>query len=386
METAQVCPQCGYPVDHVQRDCSSCGINLALAAGYAASALKVELPLPSTPPIAPEIFVPRLGEILVERGILTPDQLQQALNKHKEIIAAGKTKLFGQLLLELGLIDRPMLDQVVTEQILKLQQALQHSNQVLEQRVRERTQDLQNALKKLSDLNELKTNFVSNISHELRTPLTHIKGYLSLLIDQSLGPLTDEQQGALDVVWRAETRLEQLIEDLIQFSLVSKGEMILNYSQVDVAAVVSLAVTKAESFSRARSVSVNVHLDENLPPVHADSDKITWVLMQLLDNAIKFSSPAGRVDISAQHEDGFVCIRVQDNGIGIPDDKIPEIFEPFHQLDGSTTRHFGGFGLGLALVKRIIDAHGVTLTVDSRVGQGSCFEFSLPVSQGEKTT
>lgn len=135
--------------------------------------------------------------------------------------------MIGQKLLELGLVDRETLDQVVTEQILQLQQALQLANRQLEQRVLERTQDLQQALNKLSELNELKSNFISTISHELRTPLTHLKGYITLLADGSLGDLSEAQQEAMDVMERAEARLEHLIEDLIQFSLIARGQLSL---------------------------------------------------------------------------------------------------------------------------------------------------------------
>ena len=383
MVTVLVCPHCGQPVSDQERDCSSCGVNLALAAGYAASTLTVSLPLHDATPMAPEILVPRLGEILLEKGVLTSDQLQTALDRHKEILIAGRTQLFGQLLLEMGLINRGILDQVVTEQILKLQQALQFTNQKLEQRVIERTHDLQEALHKLSELNELKSNFVSNISHELRTPLTHIKGYLNLLAENALGPLTDEQADALAVVLRAEARLEQLIEDLIQFSLVARGQLSLNLSVVDVKELVSIAVKKVESHARTRQVKMGVNLEYTYPPIRVDAEKIIWVLMQLLDNAIKFTSQGGSVQIYTAQDNNLISIGVIDTGIGIPPEKLAEIFEPFYQLDGGTTRHFSGTGLGLALVKRIVEAHGGLLKVSSTVGKGSCFEFSLPTSQSE---
>lgn len=386
MITSLVCSHCGQPVDVQARDCDSCGVNLALAAGYVASALNVSLPPLSAVPIAPEILVPRLGEILLERGVLNSDQLQMALDHHKEIISSGRTKLFGQLLLEMGLIDRGILDQVVTEQILKLQQALHLSNQKLEQRVQERTHDLQIALEKLSELNELKTNFISNISHELRTPLTHLKGYLNLLYEQDLGPITSEQLDALEVILRAENRLENLIEDLIQFSLMSKGQLSLEFSLVNLSETISVAVHKFEKIAHTHQVKLEISLAENVPLVRADSSKITWVLVQLLDNALKFTSQGGCVTVFLSNEDGLASIGVIDTGIGIPLEKLQEIFEPFHQLDGSTTRRYGGTGLGLALVKRIVEAHGGFLRVSSEVGKGSRFEFSLPLKSDGNTS
>jgi signal transduction histidine kinase len=375
MEASLFCPQCGQPVGSQDRECGNCGVNLALAAGLAAQAITTGFFQPPAMPLAPEVLVPRLGEILVEKGYLSKEQLHTALEYHK---TSGKQRLFGKLLLELGLVDQDTLDMVVTEQILQLQQALQASNRQLEQRVQERTRDLQNALTKLSEVSELKSNFVSNISHELRTPLTHIKGYLNLLVDGVLGPLTEEQSSALEVLQRSEMRLEQLIEDLIQFSLVSRGELSLNLKPFSVNDLVSTTTHKAAKLATARNVTLEVNMMNNLPLVRADGEKISWVLLQILDNAIKFTPKGGTVTVSAHYDGGLVAVGVTDTGIGISPNRLNEIFEPFHQLDGSDTRRYGGTGLGLALVKRIIDAHGAIIKVQSTVGKGSHFEFTLP--------
>ncbi|MGC8855403.1 MAG: histidine kinase dimerization/phospho-acceptor domain-containing protein, partial [Anaerolineae bacterium] len=177
--------------------------------------------------LTPEMLVPRLGDYLVRRGHISAAELQKALAYQQEQIAMGKTCLLGQALLELNLLDRDTLEQAITEQILQLRAALQAANRNLERRVQERTAELQAALERLSELSQLKANFVSNISHELRTPLTHIIGYLELLVSESLGPLTPEQRHALQVSQRAAARLENLIEDLIMFSLASRGELSL---------------------------------------------------------------------------------------------------------------------------------------------------------------
>ena len=122
---------------------------------------------------------------------------------------------------------------MITEQIIQLQSALQKANSELEVRVRERTVELENALNRLSELNQLKSNFIANISHELRTPLTHIRGYLELMIENELGPLTQDQTSALKVMMKSEERLEKLIENLIQFSLVDRGDLDLTINKVD---------------------------------------------------------------------------------------------------------------------------------------------------------
>jgi signal transduction histidine kinase len=344
---------------------------------------------PKTKPptqLTPEMLVPRLGEALVQGGQITDLELQKALAYQQEKLVQGQSFLLGQALLDLKLLDRSALDQAVTEQIIQLRSALQSANRHLEQRVQERTSELQAALQRLSELSQLKANFIANISHELRTPLTHVKGYLDLMLANSLGPLTEEQSHALQVTQKAANRLENLIEDLIMFSLASRGEMSMKQEQIDLHNLVIIASKTARQKADLRAVEVEVIADENTPPVQADPEKISWVLNQLLDNAVKFTPSGGRVLIGLKKEKGanLVMVSVSDPGIGIPADRLKEIFEPFHQLDGSSTRQSGGTGLGLALVRQIIEAHGSLLSVTSVEGRGSTFKFPLLVSTEEK--
>jgi signal transduction histidine kinase len=260
-----------------------------------------------------------------------------------------------------------------------LQAALQRANRQLEQRVQERTVDLQNALNRLSELNQLKSNFISNISHELRTPLTHIKGYLDLLADGSLGSMTTEQSDAIGVLLRSEARLEKLIEDLILFSFASRGEFTLRKSQVEVNELISSSLARIEKLAKAKRITLEVSVTDGMPSVYVDTEKITWAIMQLLDNAVKFTPQGGNINVCVLQEGDQVKVSIADTGIGIEPERIDEIFEPLHQLDGSITRRYGGTGLGLALVRRIVEAHGSLVKVQSKPGQGSHFEFSLPV-------
>jgi len=378
MKRQVACPRCGLAVDGNARYCDNCGVDLAIAAVVA----ERELQLPVGTPVTPEALVPKLGDYLVERGKLTPDQLNQALSYQREKSEAGQPILIGQALRALNLIDRESLDQAITEQILQLQSALQRANRDLEERVQERTRDLQKAIARLAELNLLKANFIANISHELRTPLTHIKGYLSILVDGGLGELQPDQAEALKVTLKAESRLEKLIEDLIQFSLVSKGELKLNLAPVNLAGVIQQATQAALHKAKTGDIRVFTSIDQELPAVMCDGEKIGWVVAQLLDNAIKFTPKGGLVKLSAFRRDGNVTVTVIDNGIGIPREKLIDIFEPFHQLDGSATRRYGGTGLGLALSHRILAAHGIEMDVKSQVGKGSYFSFSFPAVEG----
>jgi signal transduction histidine kinase len=145
--------------------------------------------------------------------------------------------------------------------------------------------------------------------------------------------------------------------------------------------LIQIAADRSLSKARQQELTLKVLLQEGLPPVRVDEDKIGWVIIQLLDNAIKFTPQGGQVIVqSSSNHAGLITVAVMDTGIGIPQERLGEIFEPFHQLDGSATRRFAGTGLGLAMVRRIIEAHGSQIKVLSVVGKGSRFEFSLPPS------
>lgn len=376
------CPSCSFPISNQSQSCENCGIDLALAA-YLAENAAATGPLRSGP-VAPEMLVPRLGEYLISKELLTTDQLDQALRYQRAQAQNDRTILLGQALRELDFLSKEKLDQAITEQILQLQAALQQANRRLDQRVQERTAELEGALTRLADLNQIKSNFISNISHELRTPLTHIKGYVELLADDSLGPTTEDQRSSLQVIQRSTDRLQQLVDDLLRFSMASQGEFTLRISPMDVSELFKNATVKSRKKAVEREVNLKIRVEEQLPPVEADEEKITWVILQLLDNAIKFTEPGGHVGLSGTRDGESVLVRVEDTGIGIPEERVAEIFEPFHQLDGTTTRRYAGTGLGLALVMRILEAHGTLPRVKSVVGQGTRIEFGLPIADLSK--
>jgi signal transduction histidine kinase len=332
-------------------------------------------------PLTPESLVPRLGENLVQKGIISEADLEKALAHQREQQQEGKRCLLGDALLALKLLDRRQLDHAVTEQIIQLRSALEDANRFLERRVQERTAELQEALRKLSELSQMKANFVAAISHELRTPLTHVKGYLELLATESLGPVNEEQRSALDISRRASRRLENLIESLILFSLAERGEMSLRLASTDLGKIAAEAIGHTRPKAEEKTIALVTHIDADLPSIEADEEKMSWAILQLLDNAIKFTASGGTVTFSVRREsEGLIMVSVSDTGIGIPSHRIQEIFEPFHQLDDSSTRRYGGTGLGLALVRDIISAHGSMVEVQSVEGKGSTFRFPLPAA------
>lgn len=343
-----------------------------------------EIQMTNQPRLTPEMLVPRMGEYLIQKGLITAQGLQRALDHQQDETAKGNHLLLGESLVALNLIERNKLEQAVTEQIIQLRSALQAANRTLERRVEERTAELQKALERVSELSQLKANFISNISHELRTPLTHVKGYLELLVSESLGSINEEQRHAIQVSQQSTGALESLIEDLIMVSLASRGELSIKQEAVDIRRLTGLVIKSASEKAAKRRVTLNALIDQNVPLVQADSQKIAWVLHQLIDNGIKFTSGEGRVVVGVQREgENLVTVSVTDTGIGIPAERVNDIFESFHQLDSSSTRHYGGTGLGLSLVREIIEAHGSMLEVQSIEGRGSTFRFPLLAVAGK---
>jgi len=355
--------------------------DLAIAAALAEQQAILLTSLPRGVPVTPEILVPRIGDYLIERGLLTQEKLQEALKYQEKNSSTQKPLLLGQALLELELIDRETLDQVVTTQILELQNALNKANQNLQKRIEERTKELRIALERLAEINKLKSNFIANISHELRTPLTHIKGYLDILADGSLGSLTNEQKEALSVLKRSEARLETLIEDLIQFSVASRGKLHLQLEIFDIRETVQTIIERLDQRAKDKEITLVSDTPGRSLLVRADNKRIGWVIFELLENALKFTDNGGKIKVQVKTGNCRITISVIDTGIGVPEGRINEIFEPFHQLDGSATRRYDGTGLGLAMVRQIIEAHGAQVKVRSMIRAGSCFEFWLPIYQ-----
>jgi signal transduction histidine kinase len=327
--------------------------------------------------LTPEVLIPRLGDVLVEQGLITKEQLLSALDKQKVEREAGRTPLLGQVMREMGILDQQTLDQAITQQILSLQNGLKEANATLERRVQERTAELEAAYKKLSELNDLKSNFIANISHELRTPLTHILGYLDLMYADGIDNLDSSQKESFDIIKKASERLGHLIEDLILFSTSEVGSVILEKESIDLRSIIQDVIINSKSALARRKITVRTEFPEEDTLVLTDRSKIYWLLNQLFDNAIKFNQDGGTVTISVTNEGDKVKTSMTDSGIGIATENLGEIFEPFHQVDGSSTRRQGGTGLGLALAKKIMDAHGQTLDVVSTPGKGSTFSFLL---------
>jgi signal transduction histidine kinase/DNA-binding response OmpR family regulator len=235
----------------------------------------------------------------------------------------------------------------------------------------------------LKELDRVKSDLLANVSHELRTPLTAIKGYTDYLLDGKLGPVTEKQERGLVVVQRNLDRLSKSINALLDFSRMELGRITLNVQPFNLAQIVEALQTTLRSELEKKRIAFVADVPADLPPVVADRDKLSQVFENLAINALKFTPEGGRITVSAARVGGLdrplVEVAVADTGIGIPDGQLGKIFNRFHQVDGSTTRRFGGVGLGLAIVKSILDAHGAGIVVESEIGRGTSFRFTLPL-------
>lgn len=265
--------------------------------------------------------------------------------------------------------------------VKQLHDQLEEYRRELERRVAVRTAQLQDALEQLRELDRLKSEFISRVSHELRTPLLHVKGYVGLLADETLGPLTPDQSKGLETAIKAVDQLERLVEDIVDLGSAQVGR--LNIEAVSIPDIARATIAMLERAMSRQGVRIATRFPDGLPPVRADRTALSRCLWHLLDNAVKFSPAQETVILRAEYEPGSnrVRVSVRDRGIGIPEDEIDKIFEPFYQVDGSATRRFGGTGVGLSLVKLLLDAHGTPLYAESGEGPGSTFYFDLTVAK-----
>jgi len=224
---------------------------------------------------------------------------------------------------------------------------------------------------------QLRQNMVADAAHELRTPLSNIRGYLEAICDGIKKPDTDTIR-SLD---EEATLLSQLVDDLQALSLAEAGELKLNCQAEDIIRLIKQAVAIKQTQAIVKGVSISTEVSQKLPLVNVDSRRIGQVLHNLLENAIAHTEKSGSIVVTAQKQDNWVKISVTDTGEGIPAEDLPSIFERFYRVDKSRARATGGSGLGLTIAKRLVEAHGGKIEAQSELGKGSCFSFTLPVSQ-----
>ncbi len=228
--------------------------------------------------------------------------------------------------------------------------------------------------------NRLKSEFLANMSHELRTPLNVIIGFSELMRDEVPGKINEEQGQCLSDVLASSQHLLNLINEVLDLSKIESGKMKFRLANIALTEVIDSLARTLLPILAPRKQSLDVEIEQRLPLVHADEAKVSEVLLNLLSNAIKFTPDGGKLKIEAVRNGDWCQVSVIDNGIGIKKEDQEQIFEPFYQLDNPLTREKSGTGLGLALVKQIIEKHGGQIWVESEYGKGSRFTFTLPLA------
>lgn len=226
----------------------------------------------------------------------------------------------------------------------------------------------------------LRRNMVADVAHELRTPLHDILGYLEMLHDGIVQPTPE----IVADIHEEASQLKRLVDDLQQLAVVESSQLLLERRPVSIAALLRQTAAIARPRLDEKNVAVAILASPDLPDVEVDEGRISQVLRNLVNNAITFTPRGGRITLSAERvreSESYIEVSVKDTGIGIPSDDLPLIFERFYRADKSRSRSTGGAGLGLTIVRQLVEAHGGNISVESKAGAGACFRFTLPLLQ-----
>ena len=228
----------------------------------------------------------------------------------------------------------------------------------------------------LRRLERVRRDFVANVSHEFKTPLTAIQGFAETLLGGALDDKANRRR-FVEIIREHSQRLTRLTDDLLKLSRIEAGQFELELRPVNVEALVNGCVETARFKAEAKGLHINVQLQQGMPPVRGDNARLAEVLQNLVDNALQYTPSGGQIDVEAHSDDHAVIFTVADTGIGIPESDLERIFERFYRVDAARSREVGGTGLGLSISRHIVDAHGGRIWVESAVGQGSRFHFSI---------
>ncbi len=236
----------------------------------------------------------------------------------------------------------------------------------------------------LRKLERVRRDFVANVSHELRTPLTAIQGFSETLL---AGAIDDPQNRVrfLEIILEHAKRLARLTDDLLMLSKMDADRLNLEISRLSVSQFVESCIETTQRPAAEKDLRISVNLGDRLPDIAADRRRLAEILQNLLDNAIQYTPPGGQIMVSASADADEVTFTVSDTGIGIPQADQPRIFERFYRVDVARSREVGGTGLGLAIAKHLVEVHGGRIWVDSEVGQGSQFHFTVPIFDAERS-
>lgn len=258
-----------------------------------------------------------------------------------------------------------------------LYKQLWQSHQDLEKRVKQRTKELAEANEELKRLNKIKSRFVSSVTHELRTPLTSIKGFSSILIDGKLGEVPPAQLKRLKKIRKHSANLSRLINNLLDISRIESGRVEMQKKEIPLNSVFKNVMEIIKPQAEDKNIEVKKQFHPEDIKINADPNYLERIFVNLLGNAVKFTPEEGKVEVTSSYKNTSVKIAVSDNGPGIPEEDQSNIFEEFYRAENKNQVQKGS-GLGLSLVKRIVDAHNGKIWLDSKVGEGTTFTFTLP--------
>lgn len=313
----------------------------------------------------PETVVELFGDASERESALRADGRARPVSQGKaERAIEGITRVLRGLVA--GAYARGVASRIQSERARESYAELEAQNRRLEEMVA-----------RLSELDRMKSSFLATITHELRTPLTSVIGYSEMLIEGLAGPLTNDQAEYVRTILGKGEQLLGLINALLEFSKAEAGAMTLSRGNVELGGVVRgvLDAMRADVDKKG----IEVRIAQGMPRAYADREKLRKALEHIIGNAVKFTPSGGHIEVSAEETaEGKVRLKVSDTGIGIPTEARGRIFDPFYQADSSSTREYGGAGIGLSIAKRFLEAQEGTVAVESAVGRGSTFYVSLP--------
>lgn len=314
-----------------------------------------------------DLLMPSIeGNELIERAQdIQPDLISIVITAHATIETAVKALQQGAY----DYITKPFDPELI---IPVLERGLEKAH------LRRQNLELTQITQKLKEIEQIKSDLLDTITHEFSTPISIIKAYVDMFIDGHFDSNNPRHLEGLKSIRSAVVRLERLVMNLLTLSMGKGRTLELRKEKILVQDIISNALSQLHEEISKKNINIVLNIENNLPAIEADPSKLSIAVLNLLDNAVKFNKSNGSVRISASLlKSGSIGVAISDTGIGIPDDKLEEIYSPFTQVDMSSTREHQGTGLGLAVARTIVEAHGGKITVKSKLGKGSTFIFVL---------